>query len=106
MTGVRFQSLGSLCLVTCLHGFEVAVERDLGVDDDVLAPGKLDDEIRPDSTVVGSGLTLLDEVTVFDHARCLDNATQLQLSPSATDLGCAQRRDELGCLKAQLRGGF
>ena len=93
-------------LVGGLHGLDVAGERDLGVDDDLLAVGEGDHEVgtHTGAGVVGAG-RLLDEVAVLQEPRHLDHAAQLDLAPTAPDVRRPQRGDQGGRLVLQLRGG-
>ena len=87
-----------------LERLEVRVERRLGVDDDVLAAGQVDDDVGPHAAVaVGAGeRLLLVEVAVLDHAGELDDALELQLAPAAADAGALQRVDQPRRFAAQV----
>ena len=83
-------------------GVEIRRERDLRVDDDVLAARKTDDEIRPEqSSVVVTGRRLENEVAMLKHSRCLYDALELHLAPAAAHVGRTERRDEIAGLAAQ-----
>ena len=73
---------------------EERLERRLGVDDDVLAAGEVHDQIRPEPAVVANERRLLVEIAPLEHARDLDHAPELHLSPSATDGGGVKRTRE------------
>src|SRR6266508_1553418 len=90
MPGVGLEAGGPSRLVACLHRLQVAAERDLRVDDDVLAPDEAHDQVRPDAAVLTRGRGLGDVVDVLGQAGRLDRAFELQLAPPPTDLGCAQ----------------
>src|SRR5204863_1646002 len=70
---------------------EKCLERRLRVDDDLLAAWKLNDQIRPEAPVVALQRRLLVEVAAAQHARDLDDAAQLHLSPAPSDRWRAQR---------------
>ena len=79
--------LAACRLVLCAEGVEVRLEWGLRVDDDVLAAGQLDDQIRSKEPSLSVALTrLLDEVAVGEHARHLDDALELHLAPAAANV--------------------
>ena len=85
-----------------LVGVEHALQRRLGVDDDVLAAGQADDQVRAQHVVSSpaSG-ALLDEVAVADHPGELDHVAQLHLAPLAAGVRLAQRGDQRAGLGPQ-----
>ena len=92
-------------LVLGLHRLEVTAERDLRVDDHVLAADEAHDEVGPQPAVRAGDRRLRDVVDVLGHAGGLDGALELHLAPPAADLRRAQRGDQLGGLLLQLLGG-
>jgi len=75
-----------------LDRVEIGRQRDLGVDDDVLAVGEVDDHVRAEQVAgVVAGARLLVEVDVGEQTGRLDEAAQLHLAPSAAHLRAAQR---------------
>ena len=101
LTRVIAEARGARLLVRSLDGLEVGLKRSLGVDDDVLPAGKLDDEVGPDAAVIDACGHLLDEVAVGEHARHLDHAAELDLAPATSHGRRAERRDEIAGLGAQ-----
>ena len=81
---------------------QVGVERRLRVDDDMLAAGQVDDDVRPQAALFAVDGLLLGEVTVLHHAGELDHAPQLQLAPAAADARALERIDQPLRLAAQL----
>jgi len=61
----------------------------------------VDDNIRPDTTVLGGERRLLLEVAVRDHPRHLDHAPQLHLTPATPRLRVSKRRHEVAGLVAK-----
>ncbi len=89
-------------VVLGLDGVEVGLERRLRVDDEVLAAGKLHDEVgSQQSALVVALARLLDEVAVGEHPCELDDALELHLAPAAAHVRCAERRDETARLLAE-----
>ena len=75
---------------------EKRIEGHLGVDDKTFVSGQMHHEIRTRSTITihAGEVQLLSEIAVVDHPRKLDNATQVQLAPAASNLWLAQRRGQ------------
>jgi len=69
-------------------GVEVAVERDLGVEDHAPAIGEVDDGVRARHGAVrpAAEAVLLDEVDVLLHAAALEHSSQLHLTPHPAGL--------------------
>src|SRR5262249_22767161 len=76
------QSSGPHVLVVGLDRLEVALQRHLRIDDDVLAARQLYDEIRSEAAVVRVDSDLLDEVAVRQHPGHLDDPAKLDLPPT------------------------
>jgi len=75
-----------------LHGVQVGREWNLRVDEDELVVAKHHLQIRPHLRVASGGLAgLLEKVAVVEHAGDLDDALELQLTPSAAHLWTTQR---------------
>ena len=91
--------------VAGLGGVEVGGERDLRVDDHLLAAGEPHDEVGPQGPVVAGHRRLLGEVAVLDHAGQLDDPPELHLAPPAAGLRRPQRVHQRGRLVAQLLAG-
>ena len=81
---------------------EIGVERHFRVDDDVLAAGKLHDDVGADAAVLRRNRLLLAEVAVLHHAGELDHTLQLQLAPPAADARPFERIDETRGLQLQV----
>ena len=81
---------------------EKRLEWRLGVDDDGVAAGQADDEIRPQPPGVGQRRRLLLEVAVLEHAGQLDDAAKLDLAPATAHPGRAEGADERLRLVLQL----
>ena len=103
---MRLHPLGRDVVVLALDGLQVGGERDLGVDDDLLAAGEAHDQVGAEHAVAVVTRRLLGEVAVLDHAGHLDHPAQLHLAPPAAGLRRPQRRDERRGLLAQLLGGL
>ena len=101
---VSGQAAGMHLGVVALGGVEEGRERHLGVDDDLLAAGEVDDEVRPGDAVDGGRRHLGVEVAVLEHAGDLDDSTQLHLAPGAARLRGRQSADERVGLGLQLLG--
>ncbi len=104
--GVVAQVPISLLVGGRLVGVEHALQRRLGVDDDVLAPGQVDDQVGAQRPLVAGERRLLDEVAVAHHPGELDDVAQLHLAPLAARVRLAQRGDERAGLGAQPLAGL
>ena len=89
-------------LVAGLVRIEHALKRRLGVNDDVLAAGHVDDQIGSQHPVVAAQLGLLGEVAVREHAGELDHVAKLHLTPLAARVGLSQGGHQRARLGAQL----
>ena len=67
-----------------------------------LPPGRLIEDVRPNPAVFGDDGLLLGEVAVFEHARQLDDALQLELAPAAADARPLEGVDQPLRLAAQV----
>jgi hypothetical protein len=106
MPGVRPEPGRPGLLVAGLHRLEVAAERDLRVDDNVLAAGQAHHEVGAHPALVGGHRRLGDVVDVLGEPGRLDGTLELQLSPPAAHLRRPQCRHQLSRLGAQLLGGL
>ena len=91
-------------LVAGVHRVEVARERDLRIDDHVLAAGEPHHEVGSERAVIGAARRLGDVVAVLDHAGRLDDPLELLLTPATAHLRCPERGGERRCLSSQLVG--
>lgn len=101
MPGMGPQPLLAEVGVVALGGFEEGGERDLRVDDQILALGKPHHHVGPQHPVVGRGGRLLGEVAVRHHAGQLDRTAQVELAPAATHLRFPQRGGQRRGLPAE-----
>ena len=96
LTRVRRQARRPLGLVGRLEGLEVRGERDLCVDDQLLAARDPDDEVRPQEIALSvAGRRLRDEVAVLEHSGELDDVPKLSLAPPTADGRRAERVREI-----------
>ena len=100
------QMLLALVLVAGLVGVEHSLQRRLGVDDDVLAAGQADDQVRAQRRLVARDRGLLGEIAVPDHARELDHVAQLHLPPLPARIRLAERGHERAGLGPQALAGL
>ena len=101
LTRVALQPCDPRFLVGGRLRLEERLERHLGVHDDLLAPGKVDDQVGPKPSVLGEQPGLLLEIAALQHARHLDDAPKLQLTPSSANSGSAQRVSQHVCRRAE-----
>ncbi len=96
LPGVGGRALAPGRVVAGLGGLEVRRERDLRVDDDLLAACEVHHEVRAQRPlVVGAPrVGLPGEVAVLDHAGQVDDPLELQLAPPAAHVGRAQGGDQ------------
>ncbi len=88
-------------LVGGFERFEISGKRRLGIDNDVLAAGQLDNHVGAQAAFFGAGAFLLEKVTMVEHAGHFNHAFELQLAPAAAGLWCAQGFDQIAGLGAQ-----
>jgi hypothetical protein len=84
---------------------EVGLQRCLGIDHHLSTAGQLDHEIGSRPALVAVESHLLAEIAVVEHARELDDATQLELSPASPHVGRLERLAELAGLALELAVG-
>lgn len=65
-------------------GPQIGIERRLGIDHDTAAVRQADHDVGPPGPVGATGVSLLDEIGMRDHAGLLQDPTELQLAPHAT----------------------
>ena len=83
-------------VVVSFESVEVGIHGGLGVDDDLLAGGKFDDEVGAEAAAFGVGSGGLgDEVAILDHAGHFDDAAELHFAPLAAADRLAEGFDEL-----------
>src|SRR5439155_23893136 len=92
-------------VVLGLERLEIRLERRLRVDDDVLAAREPDDQVRATGAPVVTDRRLLREIAIREHARGLDDAPELHLSPAAAHDRRAEGGDEIARLLAELALG-
>ena len=85
-----------------LNGFEVCLQRSLGVHDDLLAARETNDQVGTEPSIAGSDGRLLQEVAEGEHACHLDNTTQLNLTPASAHVRSAKSLHELSGFRLQL----
>ena len=88
-------------LVVAFDRGEKGGERDLGVDDDVLAARQLDDDVRSQPPVLAVRAFLDLEMVAFDHAGGFEDPPELQLAPLAADVRRPKRPRQLAGLGLQ-----
>ena len=82
--GLAASTFFSRCRDRDLARLQERGERHLGVDGDVLAPGKVHDHIRAAGTGIRSDARLHVEVDAFDEASGLHDVAQLGFAPDST----------------------
>ena len=102
LLGMAPQAGGSAVFIGHLQGFQISLERRLGIDDDILASRQPDDHVGPQATIFRRGRFLLDKIAVFDHSRHLHDPLKLDLAPAAADDRGAKGADEIGRFTLQL----
>ncbi len=82
LASVRLQPTRPPLIVNALLCLEEGFEWRLGIDDDLFAAGKVDDQIRPQPSIVRGDTGLLVEVAPLQHSGDLDDSSKLHLSPA------------------------
>ena len=95
----------ALLLVAGLVGIEYALQRRLGVDDDMLAAGQVDDQVGTQRRLIAGDRRLLGEVAVPDHPGELDHVAELHLTPLSAGVRLAQRGHERAGLGSETLAG-
>ena len=67
-----------------------------------LRPGKLDDQVGPQPTVIRVGRLLFDKIAMFQHAGHLDHPPKLDFAPAPSGLRAPQRLDQVRRLGAEV----
>ena len=81
---------GASRLVGRLQGGQVSGQRNLGIDDDLLITGQIDDDVGAEAPIVVGERKLLLEVAVRQHSGKFKGLAKVQLAPDATSLWIAQ----------------
>ena len=90
---------GTLIVVFCFDGIEIGVHGGFGIDYDVLAAGKFNDEIGSETfAFVGGGGRLRFEVAVLLHACHFHDSAELHFAPLATTCGLSECFNQFTCL--------
>ena len=80
------------CLVRCLERFLIGVERDLGIDHQLLLARNVDDRVRAQAAVLGIDRAFGDEVGMFGQPALFEHVAQLLFAPPAARLGGIAQR--------------
>ena len=102
LLGVTDQPGSALTGVGGVRRRQEGIEGDLCIDHEVLAAGKLNDDVRPEDSLVGDSGDLLFEGAMVAQAGHLEAAPQLHLSPVPADLRAPQRFGEGASLSPHL----